>query len=506
MASILFHNAKIYTPDGIKSWMRISGNKIDELGDGAPEIHSGEKSIDLDNKLVLPGLHDAHLHVYGVGLQNYQLDLKDSRSIGDIQDKLQSYSKNLTGWIVGRAWDQDYLSEKRMPTRYDIDKVVSDRPVFLYRACHHVGVINTKAIELLNLHPDTVPPSGGEFEVEDGDLTGIISENAIDLVKPYIKPDRETRKNYIESGLQACVKFGLTSVQTNDGSSWQLYKELQEEGKLPIRVHLAIYHNEMDDADSPKAGETIDLLRCDRVKLFADGSLGGRTAALREPYYGTDSNGMLIYSQEELNQLVLQAKENSFRVEIHAIGDLAAHYVINSCKFAKLTKEDRPILTHAQILGKDLIDEMSYYGIIANIQPSFLFTDSHWVDERLGDSDRIRYSYAWKTLIESGVRTSGGSDAPIESPNPLLGMYESIYREDPEGNPWHEEESLSFDQALHLFTHAAAYTSMNEDVVGIIKPGFLADFIVLDRDVHENPRLLMEAKTIQVWVDGNRMI
>jgi hypothetical protein len=506
MGSIIFHNAKIYTPSGYKTWMRISGNKIDAVGDGEPIIQAGEKSIDLNNHLVLPGLHDAHLHVYGVGLQKSQLDLKDTRSIGEIQNKLQAYSKNRTGWIVGRAWDQDYLIEKRMPTRFDIDEVISDRPVFLYRACHHIGVINSKAIELLNLSPDTDPPSGGEIDVIDGKLTGIIKENAIDLVKPCIKSDRETRKKHIELGLQTCLNFGLTSVQTNDGSSWQLYKELQEEGKVPIRVHLAIYHNEMNDPSSPEAGETIGLLRCDRVKLFADGSLGGRTAALRDPYYGTNSKGMLIYTQEELNQLVLQAKENAFRVEIHAIGDLAAQYVIDSCKFAKLTKKDRPILTHAQILGKDLIEEMSKYGIIANIQPSFLFTDSHWVDDRLGDSERINYSYAWKTLIESGVMTSGGSDAPIESPNPLLGMYESIYREDPEGNPWHEDESLSFDQALHLFTHAAAYTSMNEDEVGIIKPGFLADFVVLDRDVHENPRLLKEAKVLQVWVEGIKAI
>lgn len=506
MVSILFHNAKIYSSDGLKSWMRISGNKIVALGNGEPDIQTDETSINLNGHLVLPGLHDAHLHVYGVGLQKSQLDLKDTRSIGEIQDKLRSYAKNHTGWIVGRAWDQDYLKEKRMPTKIDIDKVISDRPVFLYRACHHIGAINSKAIEILNLSPDTEPPSGGEFEVRDGELTGIISENAIDLVKPFIKPDRDTRKKYIALGLKTCLDFGLTSVQTNDGSSWQIYKELQEEGNLPIRVHLAIYHSEMGDPKSPKAGETIDLLRCDRVKLFADGSLGGRTAALREPYHGTESNGMLIYSQEELNQLVLQAKENSFRVEIHAIGDLAAQYVINSCKFAELTQEDRPILTHAQILGKDLIEQMSANGIIANIQPSFLFTDSHWVDERLGDSERIKYSYAWKTLIESGVKTSGGSDAPIESANPLLGMYESIYRENPQGFPWHEEESLSFDQALHLFTHAAAYTSMNENEVGILEQGFLADFIVLDRDVHENPRLLMEAKVSQVWVDGNRKI
>ncbi len=211
MVSILFHNAKIYTPDGIKSWMRISGNLIDEVGVGTPRINSGETSVDLENKLVLPGLHDAHLHVYGVGLQESQLDLKDSRSIGDIQDKLQLYSENQTGWIVGRAWDQDYLCEKRMPTRYDIDKIVSDRPVFLFRACHHVGVLNSKAIELLNLHSDTVPPSGGDIEVKDGVLTGIISENAIELVKPFIKPDRETRKKYIELGLKKAVFYRKTA-------------------------------------------------------------------------------------------------------------------------------------------------------------------------------------------------------------------------------------------------------------------------------------------------------
>lgn len=313
--------------------------------------------------------------------------------------------------------------------------------------------------------------------------------------------DRDMKKEMISLGLQKCLKVGLTGVQTNDENAWSIYQELQDEGRVPIRVHLVPYHKEIGKDDTPKPGTREGLLYCDRIKLLVDGSLGAHTAAMREGYADTGETGICVYSQTELTKLVAEAKTAGYRVEIHAIGDRAAEMVINAIE--SNSDNNRPILTHAQILGEDLIQKMKNLNIIASIQPSFIITDGAWVDVRLGiESERRKYSYAWKTLIDAGIHVSGGSDAPVESNNPLLGMYSAIFREVNNGKIWREEERLTFAEALLIYSKGAAYAAKEEGRLGDLAAGFEADFIVLKEDVINNPELLKKATVQQVYISG----
>ncbi len=496
----VYFNAKIFTFNGIKSWMKIENGKIIELG--SEEVEKSDDSIDMKQQIILPGLIDAHIHVFSLGRHSNTLNLSGSGSIFEIQTKLKEYASNREGWIIGRGWDQDLFDDKRYISKEDLDMITPDQPVVLFRVCGHIVVVNSCALEILGINQNTEDPDGGEIERDkDGYLTGILKEKAVDLVGPLIIVERNERKEMIAIGLQKCLDVGLTGVQTNDEEAWTIYKELQEEGRVPIRVYLTPNHKEIGKEDTPKPGTREGLLYCDRVKLLADGSLGAHTAAMREPYADTGETGILIYTQEELNKLIGEANTAGYRVEIHAIGDLAAEMVINAIEVNN--DNNKPILTHAQILGEDLIQKMKNLNIIANIQPTFIITDGNWVDSRLGiDSERRKYSYAWKTMIDTGIHVSGGSDAPVESNNPLLGMYSAIFREVNNGKIWREDEKLTFEEALFIYTKGAAYTAKEEGRLGDLAPGFEADFIVLKDDVISQPELLKNAKVQQVYISG----
>ncbi len=507
---ILFYNGKIWTPHGQKSWMLVENTEIKEIGD-PPRPNLDTKSIDLHQKLVLPGLMDAHLHVYYTGLMERYLQLERPKSIAELLNKLTDYIdqyEEKEGWVVGFGWDQDYMEDKRYPTRYDLDQIEKERPIILYRGCWHVSVVNSKALEILGITADTPDPEGGSIDRdENGKPTGILRETALEVITPYTEiKEKETKKQILEIMLQKCLSVGLTTVQTNDYKAWELYSELEEEGKLPLRVYLVPSQEEILDNTFPSPQTRKGLLYVDRVKLFADGSLGGQTAALREPYVDTDEIGQLIYSQKDLNEKVMIAKEKGYRLEVHGIGDLAAEYILNAFDAAGLTKADRPIITHCQVLGKDLIDRMKKMGVIASIQPPFVTTDSQWVEQKLGETERLKYAYAWKTLIENGIYVAGGSDAPIESPAPLPGLHSAIFRHNPQGKVWKSEECLTFNEALKIYTEGGAYAIKEEKSLGRLEKGYKADFIVVDKDVSSNPELLKETKVEQVWVNGNRKL
>ncbi len=509
----LIYNANIWTRDGKKTWMLIKNHKIEKIGDltTIDEVESmNVLKLDLEGQTILPGLQDAHIHVYSLGRSKFRLQLNKPKSIAEMQNKLETYINDLVPngeWVVGYNWDQDYMEDKRYPTRYDLDLINKDRSIILFRSCHHIAVLNSKALEELKITDESANPGGGVIEKDDrGIPTGILKETALNQVTPHIKiKNKQTRKKLLEQGLNECLKVGLTTVQTNDAEAWELYSELTDEDRIPIRVYLTVNFNEISSKIAPEAGSSKGLLKCDRVKLFADGSLGGQTAALRSPYADTKGCGVLIFTQEEMNKRVKLSNEAGYRLEVHGIGDLAVESILAAFEFAKLTKKDRPIITHCQVLGMDLIEKMKDMGAIANIQPPFVTTDSQWVEARLGKkSNRLQFSYAWKTIIQNGIVASGGSDSPIENPNPLLGIHAAMFRKDPKDETWRPEEKLTFREAIDLYTQGAAYAIKEENQLGKLKEGFWADFIVLDRDVVDNAELLKTAIVNQVWVDGTR--
>ncbi|MFX0013217.1 MAG: amidohydrolase [Promethearchaeota archaeon] len=507
---ILLFNGKIWTSQGFKSWMLIEDNIIKAIGEN-PKPDLDNKQIDLKQKLVLPGLMDAHNHVYYTGWMEYTLQLNRPKSIAELQNKLKDYineTKDESGWIVGFGWDQDYMEDKRYPTRYDLDQIARDRPVSLTRGCYHVSVLNSKALEVLNITADTADPEGGSIDKdENGEPTGILRETALELVDPFIEiKDKKKQKKITLLGLQRCLSVGLTTVQTNDASAFDIYSELDKEGRLPIRVYLVPMHEEIFERDLSSRQTKSEFFNVNRLKILADGSLGGHTAALRQPYTDTGKLGQLIFQQKELSKKVKQAKEKGYRVEVHGIGDLAAECVLNAFDEAGLNTRDRPILTHCQVLGKDLIVRMKNKGVIANIQPPMVTTDSLWIEKRLGSTERLRYAYAWKTLIDSGITVAGGSDSPVENPDPLLGLHAAIFRFNPKGEVWKSEECLTFEEALKIYTEGGAYAIKEENSLGRLEKGYKADFIIVDNDVSSHPELLINTKIEEVWIDGKRKL
>ncbi|MFV2014846.1 MAG: amidohydrolase, partial [Candidatus Heimdallarchaeota archaeon] len=354
------------TDDNYKDWMVLNGNKIEDVGSGDLPVY--DTKIDMNGNYIFPGLIDSHIHVYSLGRMSTRLHLDKPGSIMELQNRLQKYvvENSHLEWIVAHDWDQDYMEDGRYPNKSDIDLIVSDRPVLLFRSGNHIAIMNSKALDVIGITSETINPEGGIIDKdEDEEPTGILRETAISMVTEYIRiKDDQTRKKIIMAGLDHCLSIGLTMVQTNDPNCWQIYKELEAENKLPIRVALTLFYADLDIENVPSPNTKINLLTCDRVKLFTDGSLGGQTAALRDVYSDTKKMGVTIHTQDELNTKVKRIKDLGFRLEVHAIGDLAAEYTLNSFEQAGLSLEDRPILTHGQVLSEDLISRMTKSGVI----------------------------------------------------------------------------------------------------------------------------------------------
>ncbi|MCH8907789.1 MAG: amidohydrolase, partial [Candidatus Heimdallarchaeota archaeon] len=498
--------SKIWSDDGIKSWMLIKGNMIVGMGDdeNLPTIY--DRIVDLSNQFILPGLHDGHIHVFSLGRSKHRLQLNKPNSIAEMQNLLSDYVAKLEendDWIVGADWDQDYMEDGRYPSKEDVDSIVPDRPLLLLRGGYHIGLVNSVGLRVLGIDYLTQDPPGGAIDRDpSGNPTGILRETALSLVTPFVEiKDHKFRRDLIVKGLQVCLEKGLTTVHTNDPKAYKIYKELNEASLLPIRVYLTIFYSELETDYIAPNNLDEGFLKTGRVKLFADGSLGARTATLNEPYSDDATSGIAIHQQNDLNQLVNVAHSKGYQLEIHGIGDRAATQILDAFDANGLTKEDRPIFTHCQILSAKLIDRIHAKGVIANIQPAFVKTDSQWAASRIG-SERIKFAYAWKKLVNKGITVMGGSDAPIEDPSPLLGMYSAIFRENSRGVTWHPEEQLSLTEAIKIYTKSGAYAMNKEDTLGKLAVSYNADFVVVDQDIFDNPRFLKTASVVQVWVDG----
>ena len=558
------------------TWMVIGQNRVLAIGRlAAPmnEFAESERRRNMEGKTVVPGLIDSHIHVYLTGKLQHNIDLSSCNTVQEFQHTVQHYHtthpppppSSLTStplpspphWLFGFGWEHDRFG--RYPTAADMDAVVADVPVFLWRACYHVAVANTAALRLAGITAETVDPPGGSIDRDEhGRPTGLLREKAAGMIESLIVETAERRRQYVEVGLDYCLRMGLTCVQTNDERCWSTYKQLADEGKLPLRVFLTIMHAEMGLDGQPTAGEEYGpLLSCHRIKMFADGALGAETAALTQPYVHRcahsqhshshdevqqaedkrDNYGILIHSQESMNEKVKRAHELGYRIEMHVIGDRAAEMAVQAFKAANIPPTARPILTHCQVLSHSLLHDMKQLNVVADIQPQFATTDCRWVDDRLSPSLQ-QYAYIWRTLKEGGIRCAGGSDSPIELPSPFEGMHAAIFRprrqyrdmrqhkhewlqlmHDSEGLPaierderlrqwcggsWMRAECLDVRQALELYTVDGAYCAGREDELGVLAVGYMADFVVVDCDFVRDPHALMFATAEEVWVAGVR--
>lgn len=443
--------------------------------------------INAKKRTVIPGLIDCHVHMTGFGWSLQSLDLRKANSIKTLERKLKTYAdKNRdTPWIVGGRWDQEKFIEKRYPTRLDLDAVVADRPVFLVRVCGHLGVANSKALKLAGITRKTTIDGGQiDLDEESHQPNGILRENALELIWKVIpKPSQKTLEKACLSAAKKTVETGITEVHWLIDSAEEIcaIQKLFADGKLPLRVYLGVSVRLLNNLVGLGllSGFGNDMLKIGFVKLFADGSLGARTAALNEPYNDDPrTSGMLLNSQAKLDKLVLKAHQAGLQLGIHAIGDKAIESVLKAYskaleKFPR--KNHRHRIEHCSVLNPKLIRLMKQLGLIACIQPHFIVSD-FWAADRLGEA-RARWTYPFKTLVHEGLIVASGSDCPVEPINPLIGIWAAVARKS------FPEERLSIEEALKTYTVNGAYASFNEDKKGTVEVGKLADLTVLSDDL-----------------------
>jgi predicted amidohydrolase YtcJ len=470
-------------------------------------ISNKTRMIDAKNRTVVPGLVDCHVHMTGFGQFLQTLDLRNVESIKEIQRKLREYTQKHPekSWILGGRWDQERFAEKRYPTRWDLDAAVADKPVFLIRVCGHMGVVNSMALQLAGITRETTV-DGGKIDLNEatGEPNGILRENALELVwKAIPKPGAKELEEACILACEKAVKAGLTCVHWIVGSAEEIriIQKLCFEGKLPLRVYLGIPADLLDELVDLGllTGFGNDMVKIGFVKVFADGSLGARTAALKEPYSDNpETKGMMLYTQRKLNRLVSKAHRAGLQLGVHAIGDRAIEAVLKA--FRKALKEHprenhRHRVEHCSVLNPRLIRRMKRLGLIASVQPHFVVSD-FWVADRVG-KDRSRWVYPFKMLMQEGLIVASGSDCPVEPINPLLGVWAAVTRKSV------AEESLTVEEALKTYTLNAAYASFDEDKKGIIKAGNFADLAILSDDLTKIPPDKIRNVAVEmVLVDG----
>jgi len=473
-------------------------------------VGGGTMVLDLKGKSVVPGFVDCHVHMASFGQQLQYVDLRGVQSIEEMKEKIRDYAEKNSKkrWILGGRWDHERFAEKRFPTRWDLDEAVSEKPVFLVRVCGHVGVANTKALELAGITRATIVP-GGKVDLDEasGEPNGVLRENALNLIWRVVPKPSE--RELEEALIQACWKAaeeGLTTVHwiVDSAEELRLIQKLYMDGKLPLRVYLGIPAKLLDLAVKLglATGFGNDMLKLGFIKIFADGSLGARTAALKEPYKDKpETSGMLLLSQKKLNRLVLKAHKAGWQVAVHAIGDKAIESVLKA--FSKAFRECpnvglRHRIEHCSVLNPRLIRRMRRLGLIASVQPHFIVSD-FWVVERVGEQ-RARWVYPFKTLIKEGIVVASGSDCPVEPISPLLGIWAAVARKT------FKEESLTVEEALKTYTVNAAYASFDENVKGTIEVGKHADFVVLSEDILAVPPDRIRDVKVEMTVVGGKIV
>jgi len=512
-ATLAILNANVITLDSKRpkaEAIAIQNGKIIAVGSNEKiRKHTSNKTkvIDAKNKTVVPGLVDCHVHMTGFGRSLQALDLRNTKSIREIQHKLREYAEKNPekSWILGRGWDQEKFAEKRYPTRWDLDTAVAGKPVLLMRVCGHAEVVNSKALRLAGITKGTTI-EGGEIDLDEagGEPNGILRENAIELVWKAVP--KLTLKELEEACLLACrraAEAGLTCVHWIVDSSEEIrtIQKLYSEGKLPLRVYLGIPAELLDELVNLGllTGFGNDKVKIGFVKILADGSLGARTASLKEPYSDKpETRGMMLYTQKKLNKFVSKAHKAGLQLAIHAIGDRSMEAVLKALSktLKQLPRENhRHRIEHCSVLNPKLIRRMKRLGLIASVQPHFIVSD-FWVVDRLGKA-RARWTYPLKTLIREELIVASGSDCPVEPIDPFLGVWAAVARKS------FAEESLTLKEALKTYTWNAAYASFDENKNGSIEVGKFADLTILSDDLLNIPVDEIRKITIEMTiVDG----
>ena len=491
-------NASVYTmeKEGDKcSAFVVEDGKFVYCGTDEEARALADEVVDLGGKTVLPGLIDTHQHLYSSASNLVKLTLDKVRSMKELKEVVREYAKTVPAgeWIYGFGFDNEFFTDtKEMPTKFDLDEACADHPVLLSRSCMHFFSANSLALKMAGIDRNFKPEVEGNVVFgADGEPTGVVCDAAGAKIAGLI-PDKlatlEAKKDVLEQAIRELNTHGLTGVHPIQGRHVELmeymdaYQELKDEGRLTARIYLG--YDELPNC-CIRTGLGDEMVKYGFYKLFVDGNLGGRTAALLEPYSDDpDTVGHCNYTQDEFTALVRAAYQRNIQVGTHVIGDRAADMLTTAIEtvYNEDPKPDpRFRMIHMTVLNEDIIQRISKLPVIIDTQPLFIHTDMPWMYDRVGE--RSKYVNPWGRLLKEGMILTGGSDAPGTGHDPWEGIYAIVNRKDLGGTPdggWYPENCVSVYEALRMYTANAAYSSFEEDIKGTIKEGKLADFVVLD--------------------------
>ena len=536
MLDKLFINGEIYS-------MKKEGEKFQSLGvkdgkivflgtnDEAKNLSSKEH-IDLKGKMMIPGMADAHLHLYAYCQNLTFVDLSKVHNINEMISLMKEKIKNVKkgDWVKGVNFDQSKWKENRFPTLEEMNSISKDNPVIIKRCCLHAVVANSKALEIVGIGKNYQAGSGGIVELDKNDMpNGILREQStkvFDDILPDPLKDIEVQKKIMQDVLNDMSSKGITTIHTYAAKIWQynedinIYKNFEKEGKLPLRVTVCIDELfEPEILTKEKLNNPYRKVQLGAYKIFSDGSMGSRSAALKKPYSDDPQNsGFMLFTQEELNNKILTGYEHGLQPAIHAIGDraldmtlAAIEYTLKTTKEKGMTDEEQkkrlPFrIIHVQMIDDDLLERMKKLPLVLDIQPIFLCTDLHWIEDRIG-KERLKGSFALKTMENAGLIQTGGSDCPVETYEPLKGIYAAVTRQDMKGYPTEgflPEERLSVYEALCMYTKNVHYATGQESVLGTLEIGKFADLTVLEKNLFKiDKKEIKDVKVEQTYVAGN---
>jgi predicted amidohydrolase YtcJ len=544
-ADLVLTNGRIYTMDAEHPWatgVAIRGESIVAIADSASALKSwiGPKTcvIDLKNQFAMPGFNDAHVHLAAAGQAMLEVKFEGANSLAEFQQRIRDRLKDFKPgeWMIGRGWDHTFWPVKKFPTRQDLDAVSTDHPMFFERVDGHVAVVNSRALAAAGITRTTLDPAGGHIERDPhtGEPTGMLEEDAaMDLVYERIPPySAAQRRRALELAIDEAVRYGVTSVQdysveyvpepANFGwGNFLAFQEMQKEGKLQIRVSewlpfeapIARLEEMRRAGGGSSAADPGDTwLKTGAVKAFLDGSLGSRTAAMLAPYSDDPAtSGILRMDPKQLEQKSVELDRSGFQLAFHAIGDRANHVALDvfaAVRAANGPRDRRDRVEHAQVIALDDLGRFAALGVIASIQPSHLLDDERWAADRLG-AERITGAYAWHTLQKTGAHLAFGTDFPVQSINPLRGLYACVTRELPGGGPpggWHPEERLTSEDCLRAYTLGSAFAEFEEQRKGTLAPGMLADIAVFPEDITRVAARNLLTTPVTMTITGGRIV
>ncbi|HEU5437107.1 MAG TPA: amidohydrolase [Telluria sp.] len=529
-AATVLDRANGYTLNSKNELVRFTSLAFDDAGriisvGSAAQVAAkapNARHVDMNGQTVLPGLIDAHGHVFGLGDMLTQLDLSTTTSLADALKVTAVYARANANaaWLRGRGWNQEVWKLGRFPTAAELDTVVPNRPVWLERVDGHAGWANSAALKLAGITSTTPDPVGGKI-VRDaqGNATGVLVDSAKELVEKVLPRQTEAGARVaLDRALAEIARVGLTTVHDAgiEIGSDALYRDYADNGKLTARVYAMIGGTEHDfdvlAAKGPLKTYANDMYALRAVKLYSDGALGSRGAALIAPYSDEPtSHGLLFKTDAQMRAMMEKAMRKGYQVNVHAIGDAGNRQILDG--YQELTSKTatsglRHRIEHAQVVALTDIPRFRQIGVIPSMQPTHATSDMNMAEQRVG-AERIKGAYAWRTFLKQGSRIACGSDFPVESPNPFYGIHAAVTRQSAANLPaagWHKEQAMTLNEAFRCFTLDAAFAGHQENQVGSLETGKWADFIVIDRDMFTiAPADIHKIGVLQTWVAGKQV-